>query len=107
MRLLLDQDRGEAALEQMANSLMRPITGLRVAAVQLPHPLGQVWRRGFTHEMIVIVHQTIRMAQPPIAVHHVSKERPEHPPVGIRRDDRLPRVAATGDMIDGVRKLDA
>ena len=55
--------------------------------------------------MIVIVHQAIGMAEPAEAIDDMREERQPRGSILIGRDDVLPGVAATGDMIDGVGKF--
>jgi hypothetical protein len=91
----------------MPHQLMLPVVSLRIAAIQLAHAEGESGLRSFEEEMIVIVHQAVGMAAPPIAIDHIREEREKLRAVSIIADDVLAGIAPTGDMIDGSGKLDA
>lgn len=86
---------------------MSPVIRLRVESIELPHPARQIGLRRFDQEMIVIVHQTIRMTQPAEPIHHMRDDGQETAPVGVVDNDRLPGIAATGNVIDRTLKLEA
>ena len=52
----------------MAHCSVTPVVALGIDAVELAHPLGKVRFRCFDDEVIVVVHQTVRMAEPVQAV---------------------------------------
>ena len=57
-------DRLEPSLEQMPIATMPTIAGLGKYAVQQAHPFLQVSVGRLDHQMIVIAHQTIGVADP-------------------------------------------
>ena len=103
MRLLLHQDGGESALQEMPHPLMPAIDGLGIRAVELPHAAGEIGLRGFEQQMIVVIHQAVRMAAPPEAIDDMGQSLQKQGTVPIIRDDGLAGVAATGDMAHGTR----
>lgn len=107
VRVLFDQNRGKPALQQMPDALMPTVKGLRVAAIQLPHALREIGLGRFEQEMIVVVHQTVGVTEPAIPVNDMPEQREKLRPIAIIHHDVLPRIAAAGDVVDGVRKLDA
>ena len=64
IRVPIDQDRFVPALEGMAAALMATVGPLGENPVQLSHSLDQIRFRGFDHKMIMVAHQTVRMAAP-------------------------------------------
>lgn len=81
MALFFDDYRLESPLEYMANSLVPPIEGLSVNAVQMPHPHGKIAVRCLDQEMIVVVHEAISMADPVEAINHAFKQQQKGLPV--------------------------
>lgn len=75
MRFLLHKNGAEPPLKQMPHLAMAAIEDLRVDPVELPHPAGEIRLRRLNQQMIVIVHQTIGMAQPPEAADHLAEDR--------------------------------
>lgn len=51
--------------------------------------------------MIVIVHQAIGMAEPPITINNMGEQGQKLRPIAVLHHDVLPGIAPTGDMIDG------
>jgi hypothetical protein len=91
----------------MAHPRMPPVERLGIPTIQLSHTEGQIRLRRFHEEMIVIIHQTIRMAEPSIAIDDMREQGEKLRAVTVIGNDILPSIAATRDMIDGVRELDA
>ena len=75
MRLLLDENRREAALKKMPDSSMSAIEGLGIAPIELAHAQRESRLWGFEQEMIVVVHQTVGMAAPAVPIDDVGQER--------------------------------
>jgi len=84
---------------------MTLVEALRIDTVQLPHAQRQValWR--LDQQMIVIVHQTVGVAEPTEARHHFAKTAQKQRPILIIKKDRIPRIAARSDVIDCTGKL--
>jgi hypothetical protein len=85
----------------MVHAPTAPIEGLCIAPIQLPHPAQKVRGRGFDQQMMVVVHQAVRMAASAKPIDHARQERQEGRAVPGIRDDVLPRIAPAGHMIDG------
>ena len=54
----------------MVHPRMAPIEALGIDAIQLPHPRGQIALGRLDEQVVVVVHQTVGMAQPLGARHH-------------------------------------
>lgn len=57
VRLFLHQNRREPALQEMPYTRMPPVVRLRIPAIQLAHPEGEIWLRRFNEQMIMVVPQ--------------------------------------------------
>ncbi|MCM3901794.1 MAG: hypothetical protein ND866_08820 [Pyrinomonadaceae bacterium] len=57
--------------------------------------------------MIVVVHYTIGVAEPDIAINDMGQHGEKLRSVAVVHHDVLPSIAATGDVIDGPGKLNA
>ena len=64
MSILFDQDGFVSSLKDMANLVVPEVKHLRVVAVELPHPPGQVSLGGFDEKVVMIAHQTVSMTEP-------------------------------------------
>ena len=64
MRVALHQHGMVAALEYVAGAVVAPVEGLGVHAVQIAHAAREVGRRRLEHEVIMVAHQAIGVAQP-------------------------------------------
>jgi hypothetical protein len=105
MALLLNQDPFKAPLKQMPDSVVPSIQCLRVNAIQLPHPLGQVpiWR--LDYQMIVVIHQTVGMADPVKALGDLKKGSEKQFTVSVVPKNRLAFVAPRSDVVQGPRRI--
>ena len=101
MRVFFHQNRREAPLKHMPDLLVPEVVGLRVAAIQLPHAEREIRLRRLDQQMIVIVHQTVGMAHPPIAIDNMGQQAQPLQAVPVVSHDVLPGVAPTRDMVDG------
>ncbi len=52
------------SLKKVADSPMAPVGVLGIDAIEVPHALGQIAIRCFDHEMIMVPHQAIGVAEP-------------------------------------------
>jgi hypothetical protein len=92
-----------AAAEDVILPLVAFVEGAGVAAVQVPHPVGQVRQRGFDEEVVVIPHQAAHVRAPAVAPFDPAQDVEEHDPVAIVHDDRSVVVAADPDVVEGTR----
>ncbi len=68
MAVFLYKNRLVPALKEVSNPLMPPIECLSVYAIELPHANRKISIRGLYDQVIVIVHKTIGMAEPVVAL---------------------------------------
>lgn len=81
------------------------IEGLSVNPIELAHAQGKITLRGFYQEVVVVIHQTVGMAEPAIAGDNLQEDLKKHLSVGVVEKDSLSGVAAGGEMVDGSRVL--
>ena len=62
--VFIDNDRFVPSLEDMTGFLVLPVVSLGIDAVYLSHSLRKVSLRGFNDQMVMVVHETIGMAEP-------------------------------------------
>jgi hypothetical protein len=91
----------------MPDLAMAAIKDLCVDPVELPHPAGEIRLGRLDQQMIVIVHQTIGMAEPAKTTDHLTEDGQPSLPICIDQDDALARIAATGHMVDCVGEFNA
>jgi hypothetical protein len=72
-----------------------------VAAVQIPHPVGEVRQRGFNEQVVVVAHQAAHVRPPPVAPFDAAQDVEEDDPISIVDDDRGVVVAADPDVVIG------
>jgi hypothetical protein len=106
MRLLLYENRLKAPLKEMPDSLVPPIVRLGKETIELAHATGQISLRRLDQQMVVIVHHTVGMAQPPEAIDHVAKYCQKSLPVNLIVNDRLSGIPAARDVIDRPGKFE-
>ena len=73
---------------------------LRIDTVQLPHAEGKVSVRRFNQQMIVVVHETVGVADPIVAFIDVLKGVQEVNTILVVFEDGLFLIAAGGDVIN-------
>ncbi len=77
----------------MSDALVPTVKSLRVNTIQLSHPGNQVPVRGFDHQMVVVVHQAISVAEPIETRLNSLQDIKEHLIVGTLLIDRRARIA--------------
>ena len=102
----LDQDGLEPTLEEVAHEPVAAIDPLRVDAVELTHPFGEVGIGRLDDEVIVVRHLAIGMAAPVEPAAHIAEHREPRHAVLIVVIDRLAPITARGDVIEPAGKLD-
>ena len=100
MAVFLDEDGLVSPLEQMTRPAMQVVEKLRIHAVQLPHPDREVAVRRFNKEMIVVVHQTVCVADPIVALVDVLERVQEIDTVLVAFVDGLLFITPGGDVVD-------
>ena len=83
------------------------VMSLAECRIEAMHPLGNVGIRRFDHEVVMIAHEAIGMAQPVVALLRFDKYLEEFKIVAIIMKYRLPSIAAGGDVIHGAGIFDA
>ncbi|BCA56438.1 hypothetical protein W02_35780 [Nitrospira sp. KM1] len=73
----------------MADSPGPPVVSLCVESVEMTHTERQIGLRRFEEEMIMVVHQTVPMTQPVVALDHAGENRKPVRSVTIIGDDGL------------------
>jgi hypothetical protein len=73
MTVLLYHDRFKSSLKQVSYSPMPDIESLGIDTIQLPHPHGNISIGGLNEEMVIILHQTVGMANPVIPANNLLK----------------------------------
>ena len=105
MRLLLHQNGGEPALQEMPDPLMATVIRLRIAAIELAHAEGQIRLRRFEEQMIVVIHEAIDVTEPAIPIDHMSQEGQKRGAITVICHNVVPSIAATRDVVDGPREF--
>ena len=84
---------------------MRAVESLRVHAIELTHPLGQISFRCLDQQVIVIVHLTPGMAYPVEALANLTQYRQPCVSVGVGSVDILSTVTPRSDVIKTTGQL--
>ena len=79
---------------------MQVVEKLRIHAVQLPHPDREVAVRRFNKEVIVVVHQTVGVADPIVSLVDVLEGVQEVDPVLVALENGLLFITPGGDVIN-------
>jgi len=91
----------------MPDPAVSPVERLGVDAVQHLHASGEIGSRSFDEQVVMVVHQTIRMTDPSESIDHAPKRLQEAVAILIVEEDLLPSVPPAGDVIDCALKLNA
>jgi hypothetical protein len=101
--LRLDHFRPVAAAEDVVLPLVTFVEGAGIGAVQIPHPIGEVWQWGLDQEVVVVSHQTAHVSEPAVAPFDPAQDVEEDDPVSIVEHDRSVVVAPDPDVVVGTR----
>ena len=101
MAFFLDEDRFEPPLEDVTRPLAVSIDPLRVDAVEVAHASRQVRIGRFDQEMVVVGHQAVRVAEPPVPINCLCKGLKEGIAIRIGEEDLLTSVTTARDVVDG------
>jgi len=77
------------------------VEGAGVAAVQVPHPVGEVRQRSLDKEVVVVSHQAAHVSAPAVAPFDAAQDVEEDDPVSVVQHDRRVVVAADPDVVIG------
>jgi hypothetical protein len=68
---------------------MPPVVGLRLETVDLSHPVRQIALRSFNQEVVMVIHEARRVAEPMIPLDDLGEEGQKALPIaGVRRGER-------------------
>jgi hypothetical protein len=81
--------------ENVVLALVPLVEGTGIAAVQVPHPVGEVRKGSLDEEVVVVPHQAAHVSTPPVAPLDPAQDVEEDDPVSIVQHDR--RVVVTSD----------
>lgn len=105
MRLLLEQDRLVAALEDVPHAPVARVERLRIRTVEPAHAEGKIRPRRLEHEVVVIPHQTVGMANPGAARANPREQLEETATIALVEKDRPARVPAARYVVNRTRIL--
>lgn len=91
----------------MPDPLVAAVAGLGVDAVELAHAFGQIPVRCLNQQVVMVVHQTPRMACPVELGDDFFQSLQKHLPVLIVLKNILAPVTARGNMVESIGKLNA
>ena len=75
--VFIDNDLFVPSLEDVAGLLVLPVVSLGIDAVYLSHSPRKVSLRGFNDQMVVVIHETIGMAEPMKSLDNTTKKPQE------------------------------
>ncbi len=90
----------------MPDAVMRAIDVLRINAIQLAHPPGKIAFDGLHHDLIMVSHQGIGMADPIEPLADGTQDVEPGRSIGVSGENRFALVAARRNMVQGAGKLD-
>jgi hypothetical protein len=91
----------------MASLAMTPVVVLCIEeTVDLPHPVRQIALRRFNQEVVMVIHEAIRVAEPMIPLDDLGEQARKALPICVIRVDGRTRVAAASHMINSARKFE-
>ena len=80
---------------------------MRFVPQHILRPSGQGWRVGFNQQMVVIVHQTISVAIPIVAINRILQQHQKMLAISIITIDVFPSVTSPSHMIQRPAKLNS
>jgi hypothetical protein len=107
MTIFLNKNGFIPALEQVAAPAVTIVEELGINAVQLSHAYRKIAVRGFDEKMIMIGHETIRMANPVVPFVDVLEGAQEGLVVSIVLEDGFLFIATGGNMVNCAGVFDA
>ncbi len=107
MCLLLDHDGLKPPLEQVPHTPMAAIKGLRVDAIELPDGEGQIGRRRFEQQMIMVGHQDLGVADDTVLLDHLRERINKPGTIAGIADEGFALIAPRRDVIYAARKVES
>ena len=107
MRLLLNDDRLETTLEDVARAVVPPVEVLGIAGIQGMHPPRERRTSRFQQEVVVVSHQAIRVEEPGLIGDDGGEKIQKLTAIGGVAKDWSPFMAAAGDVVQRSRELQA
>jgi hypothetical protein len=89
----------------MPDPTVAAIEALRVYAVELTHPLGEIRLGCLDQQLVVVAHQAIGMTASLKAADHLSQHTQKTSPGRFIQTDVLPSVASRGHLINCTGKF--
>jgi hypothetical protein len=105
VRIGLDETAVKAVLEDVTDEVVAPVETLRIAEVEVMHPLRDVRLRGLQDQVVVVVQQAIRMASPVASSYRPFEKSQEPRAVDVVGDDLELAVPARRDVVDPAGNL--
>jgi len=97
----LDHLRPVSVAENVVLALVPLVEGTGIAAVQVPHPFGEVRQGSLDEEVVVVPHQAAHVSTPPVAPFDPAQDVEEDDPVSVVQHDRRVVVTPDPDVVVG------
>jgi hypothetical protein len=101
----LHDDRLVPTLEDVPAASVNRVQPLGIDAFELPHPMGKIRVRRLHEQVVMVGHETVRVAPPVEALAHISEHPQEQLPAAVNAVDALTTVTARRDVLEGAEKL--
>jgi hypothetical protein len=105
MAILLHHNCLKPSLKEVPYPAMPLIESLRIDTVQLPHAYRKISVGCINEQMVMIVHQTVGVAEPIIPKGNIRKGIQEHLSVLIVSENWLSLVSSARDVVDSTWKF--
>ena len=97
------QNRLEPSLKDVTGFMVPSVIFLSIDAVQVAHADGQIGIGRFDHEVVVVIHEAIGVADPVVPLNNCAEDEKEYLPILIVAEYLVPRIPARGNMINSFR----
>ena len=97
----LDHLRPVSVAENVVLALVPLVEGTGIAAVQVPHPFGEVRKGSLDEEVVVVPHEAAHVSTPPVAPFDPAQDVEEDDPVSVVQHDRRVVVTTDPDVVVG------
>ena len=95
-----------SVLKDVSDPVVFPVEELAVDLVEVFHSFGQVGVRRFDHEVVMVPHEAIDMAQPIEPFYGFVEDVEIFDPVSLVEEDHHPFIAPAYDMVKSALELD-
>ena len=95
----LDHLRPVPVAENVVLPLVALVEGAGIAAVQVPHPFGEVRKGSLDEKVVVVPHQTAHVSTPAVTTFDPAEHVEEDDPVSIVQHDRRLVVTPDPDVV--------